>query len=446
MKLVDKMEFKNETYGQNGAYILKKNEKIQKENYESHGDLFQKSNSLINGKYRASLLDQKILNIVLSKLEKRQFEDKGENEGLVCTLSAAELKSMLNVEGGSFYTQLKKSALNLVGYVMGYANDSLKAFTYLTIITYANYQDGIFTVILNSKLREEVNKQTQFTMLDLPTMLAYHSVYALRLHEVLLSKCYRKKRTGVSKFTKKEPDKGKYKIEIGISELKLTLGCVNSDEAKVRTILANSANPDYDAAVEAATEKSFKRFTDFRRKVLDVAVNGINEADNGTSVSYEMNKAGYGGKTYSITFYVELGVDKNNDVIDSNMIECADIPTPEDDIAKISEEKAFEIYYEVKSFIEEPLTLSDIKAICKAADYNLDKIKNAYQIAQESGNISNLVGFLIKAIKDGYSRPVKKRGRPPKKNSFNNFPQREYTQLDFESLEQEMLKQTSPDN
>lgn len=86
---------------------------------------------------------------------------------------------------------------------MGYSDDSLKAFTYLTIVTYASYQDGIFTVIVNGKLREEVNRKTQFTMLDLPTMLAYKSVYALRLHEVLLSKCYRKKRAGVSKYTKK---------------------------------------------------------------------------------------------------------------------------------------------------------------------------------------------------------------------------------------------------
>ena len=96
-----KMEYINKTYGQNGVYSLSENEKIQKDVYESHGDLFQKSNALINGKYKASLMDQKILNIVLSKLEKRQFEDRGESEGLVCTLSAAELKNMLNVEGGS---------------------------------------------------------------------------------------------------------------------------------------------------------------------------------------------------------------------------------------------------------------------------------------------------------------------------------------------------------
>ena len=457
VKLMVKMEYINKTYGQNGVYILSENEKIQKDVYESHGDLFQKSNALINGKYRASLMDQKILNIVLSKLEKRQFEDRGESEGLVCTLSAAELKNMLNVEGGSFYTQLKKSAVNLVGYVMGYSDDSLKAFTYLTIVTYASYQDGIFTVIVNGKLREEVNRKTQFTMLDLPTMLAYKSVYALRLHEVLLSKCYRKKRAGVSKYTKKEPDKGKYKIEISVSELKLSLGCINSDEKKVKAILSDSANPDYDAAVEAASEKAFKRFAEFKRKVIDVAVSGINEADNGTTVSYEMNKAGYGGKVYSLTFYVELGAYKNKDkdikyknikdkdVIDGKLIECKDV-TDSKCNQEISEEDAFEIYYEVKSLIEEEISLNDIKAICKAADYDMEKIKNAYNIAQGSGNISNLVGFLIKAIKDGYSKPVKKRGRPPKKNTFNNFPQREYTQYDFESIEKEMIKRTSPDN
>ena len=100
----------------------------------------------------------------------------------------------------------------------------------------------------------------------------------------------------------------------------------------------------------------------------------------------------------------------------------------------------------MKSLIEEEISFNDIKAICKAADYDMEKIKNAYNIAQTSGNISNLVGFLIKAIKDGYSKPVKKRGRPPKKNTFNNFPQREYTQYDFESIEKAMLKKTSPDN
>lgn len=231
----------------------------------------------------------------------------------------------------------------------------------------------------------------------------------------------------------------------------MSLGCINSDEKKVKAILSDSANPDYDAAVEAASEKAFKRFAEFKRKVIDVAVSGINEADNGTTVSYEMNKAGYGGKVYSLTFYVELGADKNKEkdikdkdvVIDGKMIECKDV-TDSKSNQEISEEDAFEIYYEVKSLIEEEISFNDIKAICKAADYDIEKIKNAYNIAQASGNISNLVGFLIKAIKDGYSKPVKKRGRPPKKNTFNNFPQREYTQYDFESIEKAMFKKTSP--
>ena len=74
----------------------------------------------------------------------------------------------------------------------------------------------------------------------------------------------------------------------------------------------DSAYPDCDKAVERASEKSFKDWYEFRRGVIDVAVKEINEVDNGTYVTYEANKAGQGGKVYSITFFVELG-NKNVD-------------------------------------------------------------------------------------------------------------------------------------
>ena len=46
---------------------------------------------------------------------------------------------------------------------------------------------------------------------------------------------------------------------------------------------------------------------------------------------------------------------------------------------------------------------------------------------------SNVVGYLIKAIREEYT-VIK--GKPENKNAFNQFPQREY---DFEELEKEIL-------
>ena len=288
----------------------------------------------------------------------------------------------------------------------------------------------MFTVKFNYELKKYLINEAPFTVLDLPIILSYRSVYSLRLHEILLSKCYKKKRPGVSHYTKRDSTEGKFKIDIGISELKLSLGVVNADSKAVKAILVDSAYPDYDKAVERASEKSFKDWYEFRRGVIDVAVKEINEVDNGTYVTYEANKAGQGGKVYSITFFVELG----NKNVDNKNVEQSE-PGRSKKSNEINEEKEFEVHCNVKAMIEENLSFKDIKAICKASNYDVEKIRNAYNIAQETPNITNLVGFMIKAIQEEYTVPVKKKGRP-KKNKFNNFDERQYN---FDDLEKGIL-------
>ena len=122
--------------------------------YESHGDLFPKSNSLINSKYKASLMEQKLFNIVLSRLQHRQFEDEGEIGGLVCTLKASELKNMLGVTGGSFYTQLKTAAASM--------NLSTKneIFSAMVVYGFLSYENGRVR-IPNKELMEKFDEMLQ---------------------------------------------------------------------------------------------------------------------------------------------------------------------------------------------------------------------------------------------------------------------------------------------
>ena len=117
--------------------------------YEYHGDLFPKSNTLIDSKYKATLMEQKLLNIVLSKLQKRQYSDKGETGGLVCSMKAAELRELLGVSGGSFYTQLNKAAAAMTSRTIGFVNDDIKTFKYISLISMAQYEKGTFTVKFN---------------------------------------------------------------------------------------------------------------------------------------------------------------------------------------------------------------------------------------------------------------------------------------------------------
>ena len=59
------------------------------------------------------------------------------------------------------------------------------------------------------------------------------------------------------------------------------------------------------------------------------------------------------------------------------------------------------------------------------------KIKAAYDVASASSkDVSNLVGFMISAIKNGYEAPVAKKGKR-RKNGFNNFEQKE---VDYDAI------------
>jgi hypothetical protein len=78
--------------GQFGVKYIMRNIENTTKSYESKNDSFSKSNTLISGKYKATLLEQKLLNIFLAQLQQPNYIDKGEAEGLVCTIEAKELK------------------------------------------------------------------------------------------------------------------------------------------------------------------------------------------------------------------------------------------------------------------------------------------------------------------------------------------------------------------
>ena len=144
------------------------------------------------------------------------------------------------------------------------------------------------------------------------------------------------------------------------------------------------------------------------------------------TVSYEPVKSGKGGKVYGITFYVELNSGKDKKKLETkkrakNLL-----------LVKM---KKFEMYVQVKELIKESVSIKDIKSICETAEYDFEKIQTAYHIAELAGHIENLVGFMIKAIKEGYATPVKKE----KKNQFNNFEQRQY---DFDEYEKVLLNRS----
>ena len=84
------------------------------------------------------------------------------------------------------------------------------------------------------------------------------------------------------------------------------------------------------------------------------------------------------------------------------------------------------------SLINEHLGFKDYPAIAEAAHYNMDLIKEKYEMAQ-SQEIDNLAGWLIKALKEDYSMPVKSMKKAPENWKF------EQRQMSLDDMEDALI-------
>ena len=86
---------------------------------------------------------------------------------------------------------------------------------------------------------------------------------------------------------------------------------------------------------------------------------------------------------------------------------------------------------ELRDIIEEKLPTKDLRAVLEASNGDIDKVKNAYEIAKSSNtDINNLTGFLLCAIKNDY-KPKKKKPARKKRENFSNFEERDDNFDDF---------------
>ncbi len=98
-----------------------------------------------------------------------------------------------------------------------------------------------------------------------------------------------------------------------------------------------------------------------------------------------------------------------------------------------TEVDVFEVCSKAASILK-PLSLSasDILTIAQTADYDLEKIQQAYDVLKSNkGKINDVVSWLISAIKNGYRPRNAVPYQAAKKNSFTDYEQRTY---DYDDL------------
>ena len=395
-----------------------KNEKRQ--GYEV-SKLYKKPNWLIEAKYKSTIAEEKILAIALASLD-TSTEDAGGN--IVVELRAPDLIKLLAANKGSFYSTLDRVAKSMTGKSVGFSypdeNDKMYGgkFEYNAVITHASYSKGRFVVEFNHHLKEHIKDvKKNYSLLALQRSLMFENLYAFRIYELMRARCYPHK--GES------PSKNTYHLEFLLSELKLDLGVVNASSPDVMKIIGDSSNPDYDKAVEKAKEQMYVEWKDFRDDVLNKACEEVNEKSGDMHIEWDTKKEGKGGRVYGICFDVVYPLKGAEEIT----VEPAEKK-------KLSPTEIFEFIDWERELIvvDEPLSTKDLAAIAEEADYDKKKVIEAYEVMQAvRGHVDGCVGFMRKAIRDEYKRPVGYK----KKGSWGNDINRK--NIDFVELENALL-------
>lgn len=407
-----------------------KNEKVYSENN------LAKSNTLIQSKYKTTVLGNKIIALGLYHLQRGDYTVSANGGNLVCELPAAEIRKRLGRSGNSLYRDLDDTSKRLLNYQLGYKDAEKQEFRYVALFTEMAYKDGTYRITFNGDMKAYLSElKENYTLLNLPLMLKWQKAYTFRLYEILSSRAYLYREQGY-----------RCEAEFNLAEFKFMLGCYDIDDESVRTYIKGNSAPDYDRAEQILCDNQkakskekknkFISWTDFKKYILEPAIKEINSSEEADMIIDEVEplKKGIGAKVYGIIFKYRVKLSEQENV---DPVELESAATREPEIIQMTEDEKFDFEATVKNDIlsQYKLQISDVRAICAAADYDMQKIVLANEVLkQQRGQIDSVVGWLISCIKEAYE--LTKKGPT---NKFNGFEQRNYSDEELRKLEEYLL-------
>lgn len=332
--------------------------------------LVTKSNYFImNSSYDLSLEEQKLILTLASMV---QLEDE---EFKPYIFKISDFMALLGVQNQAKYTEIPKITKELMKKVFEIQEGNVLIQT--AWLSGARYEKGTGYVTLkfNPDLKPYMLKlNNMFTQYKLANILSMKSKYSSRVYEIL--KCNAFKKQGY--------------VEVEIEELRKLL----------------------------KAENIYPRYNDFKRKIIEQSQKELKKL---TDIRFDFEEIKTGRKVTSIKFYIH-----------SNVKKCSvkNISSQNEIAATKDIEEESPIIDHVKCIFKEEISSLEAKKILAAANDNIEIIKKKYEIAKKTSNIKNIVGWIIKSIKDDYNDPKGKM----QIGSFSDRKQRNYNIAEIEKV------------
>lgn len=390
--------------------------------YEALENLqLQKSNSLVSAKYKSGLIENQIMAIALTRIE--IAATRNSETPLRAKLYPGELKRLVG-DPSNIYKTLKKVSKTMTGHTM-FLEDGKGNFKAFSVVTNANYENGIFTVYFNQELRPHILSLTgNYTSYELSVLTGFSKNSSFRIYELLKSHLYKaKNEEGV-------------KVEYNISELRFMIGLADSDAKNVRNALASMGKDiDWDELYEKLDKKDrkYESWYDLQRYVIKPAKEELEQKSN---VRFDYKGIREGRKMGKILFVVYKNTPKNQDIIDErkNLLEKNQKINRQLELPMDIYLDLYEDYVGHNHLIKE-----DIDLLIEKAKGEKQLIIDAITSADEQPNIQNYMGWIIRYIENGgYKKTETITGSAKKAEEITELKKAVETEKD--TIDEKLLK------
>jgi len=332
---------------------------------EKNKELVVQSNRLIEAKYKLSVEEQKIIKILISKIQKNDKDFKKYE------FRIKDLAEVLGMTHDNPYVVLRGITRRLITRGLEFRNPETKTLLQTAWLSSASYMEGEGTVSLcfDPELKPLLLElKSQFTKYELGQIMQFSGQYTIRFFE--LRKSYLGRKINEVKFT--------------LKELWKMLGLRNDE---------------------------YSIFWDFKRKALEPARLELLEK-TGKSFTWETIKQGRGGKIVAVKFIFDPDDEesvveykkshkkdsvKEAQIIESKPSESANSRKQEDKKSNLSDNE--------KSILEELMSfgMSDRKSRFILEEYSIEKIQEKIDMLKRKGDgVKNSPGFLIQALEEDW--------------------------------------------
>ena len=391
------------------------------------------SNALAQSRQKTNLLESKLEFLAIYRLgEEMQERKRTDAKGNLYTvhyvdISAAEIRQLIGSRSGRLYEQIETAALELKQKLYIYKDETKNQFAMQNLYGEVSYDGG--------KLSIEFNPATEFLFTQLASnytkyrlniCFKFKSTGGFMLYKILKTHTYVLPEVDMALSQEQQESITK---EFSLADFRLQMGYVNLNQPDIKQE-GSKIHPDPEKMVELEKKPKYKRWQDFYARVVEPGIKEINEISD-IYISSVVKRCSAHGKVESVLITVQ----NNKDFAAGTSTKTEKKAPPK----KLTESEQMDFADEMRTFISEPLKTSQLVDIARAAEFDLDVIRKAYEVAKSSPR-DNLVGFMLAAIKNDYEMPVSTEKADKNKNSFHTFEQREYSEEYYDELERKKLK------